>query len=133
LSSTKDALTLKYQQIPKTQIEKLEKILPNNVDTVQLAMDIDSIAGKYGISIQSLLVTTKKADNATTIVQPGSANTYETVSVDVTLVSTYENFTKFIEDLESSQRITDVRGIKFISTDNGIYEYKITLDTYWLK
>ncbi len=133
IAESRDVLLEKYQKIPKNDISRLEKILPDNIDTVRLAMDFDSIASKYGISIKDIRVTSARDNNATTVAQPVSGGLYEKVSVSFQFTSTYENFRKFVSDIEESLRITDIRSTSFNSTENGLYNYSVTIDTYWLK
>jgi Tfp pilus assembly protein PilO len=132
LERTRDELLVKYQAIPKEEVENLKKLLPDNVDTVKLAMDLDAIGSKYGISITELNVTTDKKDNSTSVIST-SESPYDKVLVSFSVIATYPNFLQFIKDVESSLRIADVRSITFKSNDNGIYEFEIDIETYWLK
>ncbi|MBX4198978.1 type 4a pilus biogenesis protein PilO [Candidatus Parcubacteria bacterium] len=132
LTATRDDLSVKLANMPPTEVAKLEKILPDNVDTVNLAMTFDSIAARYGISIKSVRTVEVKTDTGTGIVQ-ASANPYEKVTVSFSFVSTYPNFRKFMADIEQSLRIIDVKSVTFQATDSGLYEYQVSVDTYWLK
>ena len=132
LTATRDDLSVKLANMPATEVAKLEKILPDNVDTVNLAMTFDSIASRYGISIKSVRTVEAKTDTGTSIVA-ASPVPYEKVTVSFSFVSTYDNFRKFMSDIEQSLRIIDVKSVSFQSTDSGIYEYQVSVDTYWLK
>lgn len=133
LTATRDDLTVKLQNTPATEIAKLEKILPDNVDTVNLAMTFDSIAARYGISIKSIRTVESKTDTGTSIVQSTGAKPYDKITVSFSFVSTYDNFRKFMSDIENSLRIIDVKSVAFQTTESGIYEYQVSVDTYWLK
>lgn len=132
LNQKRDELLLKYNSIPKEQLSRIEKSLPDHIDSVKLAVDFDSIASKYGISIKNIK-TSEKKDDSSGIIQATSIVPYQTVTVNFSFVSTYDNFRKFMRDIESSLRIIDIRSVGFISTDNGLYEYTVSIDTYWLK
>ncbi len=136
LSEKRDALLLKYNQIPKAEISRIEKALPDNVDSVRLALDFDSIAAKYGISLKSIKTgdkTQQQQDIGGGIMAPTATNVYETAPVVISFVSNYENFRKFMKDIESSLRVIDVKAVTFTSTDTKLYEYAVTIDTFWLK
>ena len=45
----------------------------------------------------------------------------------------YENFVKFMKDLEQSLRIVDVTALSFKANANNIYDYSVSIKTYWLK
>jgi hypothetical protein len=132
LTQKRDELLIKYNSIPKDQLERLEKALPDHIDSVRLAVDFDSIASKYGISIKNIKTTAKKEDNGS-VIQPASTNAYDTVRVDFSFVSTYDNYRKFMKDIESSLRVIDIRTASFSASDNGLYDYTVSIDTYWLK
>ena len=133
ISETTEEINAKYQEIPKTEIDRLNKVLPDNVDTVRLALDLDGIASKYGISIRRVEVDRIQEDNAGIIDVSGSNQPYERVGVTFTFISNYTGFVNLLGDLEKSLRITNVRDINFITTESGLYEHKVSIETYWLK
>lgn len=132
LAKKRDDLEAKYNNTPEQEIARLEKILPGNVDTVNLAMTFDSIAARYGISIKSIRAVDKKDDLGTAIVQSNNAP-YDAVTVSFSFISTYPNFRKFMADIETSLRIIDMKSVAFQATESGLYEFQVSVDTYWLK
>lgn len=132
IGETKSELSLQLADIPSSDVAKLKKVLPDSVDTVRLAMDLDAIGSKHGISVNTVQVGSANEDNASAI-REDSGNTYERVTISFSFISTYENFRNFMDELERSARITDVRSVAFQSTDSGLYEYRISIETYWLK
>lgn len=132
ISQARDALLVNYEAIPLAEREKLLKVLPDNIDSVRLALDLDTIASRYGIAITSVRVD--KADpNAALAVLPDSALPYEKALVTVGFAANYENFARFIADLEKSLRIMDVKALNFRVTDEGVYQHELKIETYWLK
>ncbi|KKU50078.1 MAG: hypothetical protein UX71_C0002G0049 [Parcubacteria group bacterium GW2011_GWA1_47_10] len=134
---TRDRLLINYNSIPKSEIDRLSKALPENIDTVRLAHELDSIGAKYGISIKDLAVDTEANKNATNVALPGSGMPYEKALVRVSFVSDYGDFRRFLEDLEKSLRIMDIRSVKFEvpveRAQSGLYEHELTIETYWVK
>lgn len=124
-------LEAEYRQIPKPELDRLDKALPDSVDTVRLALDLDNIAARYGITLKKVTVD-RLLEEGTGVINVGN-NYYEKVNVTVTFTSNYSNFTKFLSDLEKSLRIANVRAIYFLPSDAGIYDHRITIETYWLK
>ena len=133
IAETRDRLLVNYEAIPRAQIERLEKILPNNVDTVRLALDLDALSGRYGITLKDVQVETKSDPNAALVAVSDKRLPYEKVTVSFSLISNYPNFVKMLADLERSLRIMDVKAITFKALDIGLYEHKMTVETYWLK
>jgi Tfp pilus assembly protein PilO len=132
ISETNASVEDQYRKIPKAEIERLNKVLPDNIDTVRLALDLDGMAGVYGISLKKVQVDRQEEDN-TGVISIGNSNPYEKVNVTFTFISNYPNFTRFLADLEKSLRIANVRSIHFQTNTVGLYEHKITIETYWLK
>lgn len=133
LSDIRDDLEVKYENLPPAEVARLEKILPSNVDTVSLALNFDSIAARYGISLKSIRTIESKLDTGTAIVQSNNKKPYERVTVSFSFVSTYPNFRKFMADIENSLRIIDVKSVEFQATESGVYEFQVSVETYWLK
>jgi len=133
ISETTDIIQSKYQNIPKAEIDKLNKVLPDNVDTVRLALDLDGIASQYGITINRVEVD-RQLENSANVIDVDSASLpYEKVNVTFTFLSNYSNFIRFLSDLERSLRITNVRTINFQTGESGLYEHRVSIETYWLK
>ncbi len=133
LEAKRDELLVKYQNMPKQRVDELTKVLPDNVDTVNLAMNLDTIGSKYGISIKSIQSAKADQNNSSTIIQGVPSSPYGSASFNFNFVSTYSNFRKFMQDIEHSLRVTDIQAVSFNSTSNGLYEYDVTIKTYWLK
>ncbi|HRH25597.1 MAG TPA: type 4a pilus biogenesis protein PilO [Parcubacteria group bacterium] len=133
LIKKRNDLEAKYQNMPQNEIAKLEKVLPDNVDTVNLAVNFDSIAAKYGISIKKISTVDQVDQSGAAIVQDSSGGSYKPVTVIFSFTAPYEDFRDFIGDIEQSLRITDIKSVSFESNDDGLYEYSLAVQTYWLK
>ncbi len=133
IAETRDALLLSYESISPLEKERLLKVLPDNIDAVRLALDLDTIAGRYGVAIKDVQVETKPDQNLSLAVLPGQAQVYQNATVTFSFISSYENFTKLLGDLERSLRIMDVKSVNFRTADSGLYEHRVTVITYWLR
>lgn len=130
----RDRLLINYNSLPKAEIDRVSKVLPANVDTVRMALDLDNIASRYGIAIKDVAIDTSAERNTNEIVLPEGQKPYEKTLVSVSFISNYQNFRKFLEDLEKSLRIMDVKSIRFQSgSESGLYEHKLLLETYWIQ
>ena len=129
----RDNLMVTYNMFPVEEIDRINKILPDNIDTVELALDLDTMASAHDISIKSVQTTMNKGDSRGLIVLPENAGVYEKATISISFVANYENFMRLIADIERSLRIMDIKLISFQANDSGLYEYKISAETYWLK
>ncbi len=129
----KDQLLVKYEALPVAEIERINKVLPDSVDTVRLALDLDGMASRYGIAIKNIQTVTDADKDTNLIVLPEVAGAYEKATISFGFVSNYENFMRLLADIEKSLRIIDVRSISFQTGESSLYDYQISIDTYWLK
>jgi Tfp pilus assembly protein PilO len=143
LQAIRDRLLAKYNTFSTSDLDRLTKLLPDNVDNVRLVLDIDHIASAYGMRIKDVAVSTVEERAAGTI--GPSKNIYESVTLAFSMVSSYDNLINFVRDLEKSLRIVDIKEISLVSIVNApvqpgdvgvqqdLYRYSIDLETYWLK
>jgi Tfp pilus assembly protein PilO len=129
----RDRLQVTYATLPVAEIERVSKVLPDNIDTVRLALDLDSMASRYGISIDSIKVEVGAAGGTDLVVLPEYAEVYDKATVSFSFVSNYGNFMRLLADVEKSLRIMDIKSVSFESNESGLYEYEISVETYWLK
>jgi hypothetical protein len=83
-------------------------VLPDNIDIVQLALDLDGVASRHGISIKSVKAEVGASQSSETIVLPENAGVYEQATISLSFVSSYEDFASFLADIEKSLRVMDV-------------------------
>lgn len=131
IAEARDNLLTSYESIPATEKDRLAKALPSNIDTVEIARDLDGIAGGYGITLKNIQVDTKSSNGQ--IVLPDYQAPYNKVTISFTFVASYQSFVKFMEDLEKNLRIMDVKSVHFEVGENNLYEHTVVVETYWLK
>lgn len=137
LTAKRDELLIKYQAIPKEEIDRLDKVLPDRVDTVKFALDLDKVGSKYGITLKSLKVSPVSNSDDSSEIDLSSASTsapssFETTTIEFSFVSTYDSFDKFMADIGKSLRIMNIQKLSFTSTEDDLQEFKVTVETYWL-
>lgn len=152
LSSSREVLRSKFNKISQEEKSELEKLLPDTVDNVRLIIDINNIAEQFGIVIRDISInsTEEKGNQVSTPRTQGSSfegvieeNSIQyvdkskigVISFSFSVSAKYEVFLEFLKQLEESLRIVDIRNIEISrNADEGVfYDYKVTLDTYWLK
>ncbi len=129
----RDRLLISYEDFPRTEIDRINKIIPDNIDTVRLAFDLDGMAARYGISIKSVQVTVGTNEDARDVILQKSNEVYEKATVSIGFVSNYDNFMRLLADIEKNLRIMDIKQISFQTTETGLYDYQVSVETYWLK
>lgn len=124
-------LAEEYKRFSQTDLEAVKKILPDQVDNIQLVLDMDGIARSKGMELKNIKIDEEKISKDAAL--GPQKNPYGSISVSFKTSGTYANFGAFLEKLEQSLRIVDVTALSFKSTETGIYDYSVTLKTYWLK
>ena len=133
----RDGLRAKFNNLKPIDIEKLSKLLPDNIDSVRLIIDINNIAAKYGMSqIFAITLsapgiisgaTDKKnqsssgsSNNASSDETDGAISSigsdgrlYGSVKLGFSVSGTYENFLQFLNELEDSLRVVDIISLSF--------------------
>lgn len=133
IAESRNNLQSNYDAIPQEEKERLFKVLPDNMDTVTLARDLDAIAAEHGISIKSVQVETNPKSESATIALPEATVPYEKATVSFSFISDYPHFVEFLSDLEKNLRIMDMKSATFRVAESGLYEHQLTVETYWLK
>lgn len=133
LRELRGALEDKRNNIDDAQVDRLLKLLPNNLDSVRLVLDLDAIAIKYGMRLSGLTIEEKVDAPPQGELSQGDSQKYNSINIGFGVKGSYSNIRSFIRALEASLRLVDVESITFASEAEGIYDFKIDLKTYWLK
>ena len=138
-SSTKiveerDSLVAKRNTITSTDQARLERLLPSNIDNIRLIIEVSKIAEGRNLIAKNISVGDMSGGTTDTTTTIGQSSTpYGTISLKFSVNSSYANFLNLLQDLENNLRLLDITNITFTSTDNGFYDFNVTLNTYWLK
>ncbi len=137
IENTKNELLTKFNNISAEDKKDIETVLPNSMNFVRLVSQIDAVAAKYGISINK---TSSKAINdpsGNSADGTQSAKLYNSATIGFSFDASYDKFNVFMDDLEKSMRVLDIRSVKLNSQkdkdQDNVYSYDIEFETYWLK
>jgi hypothetical protein len=154
LQKTRDNLIASYKAITPVDKDRINRFLPNTVNNIQLILEIQQIASKYGLSIQNISFKPPVNDDDQAPVDPkATTKTAKTVKQkEVVLFGTfdlefktradYATFQLFVADLEQNLRLIDIVNIDFVvptyskqmvDVDPNIYDFSLKIKTYWLK
>ncbi len=138
LELKRDEFLTTYNSFSQDNLRRLQKIVPDKINTVKFVTDIDAIGGKHGITIKSIRVTEEVVDSAQEItLDPLLIKPYQTTTISFNFSTRYENLVSFLKDLEKSLQMVDIKSVSFQVADegvnNGIHEYEVSIQTYWLK
>jgi Tfp pilus assembly protein PilO len=145
LREARDKLLETYNNLDASKVERVKRMVPEGIDNVKLAIEIDSLASRMGLGLKGIDIkdpsggssVLKRAPVSITNTDPQSP--YGTATITFTVVGSYAKFNEFLANLETSLRLIDVKGISFtaprstIAKDKDLFEFQVTVDTYWLR
>ena len=140
LQQLKASLLQRYNSFNPTDLDRVQKLLPDHVDNVALILDLDNLAARYQMPIENVDVSAPATaiSGETGVATIGaSSQKYDSVTLRFATRGSYDDFLSFMKDLEQSLRIVDLVQLN-ISPDAlqegpQNYGYEMTLRTYWSK
>lgn len=132
IETKKSELLAKYNSISESDKKDIETLLPSSLSFVKLISQIDTVAAKYGISIDRITEKELSSSAGNSIAEAQPERPYNSSLIGFSFTASYDKFRSFVDELEKSLRILDVRSVKIIPRENGIYEYSVEFETYWL-
>lgn len=132
LQQTRDTLLSKYNTLSPASLARLAKMIPDNVDNVRLILDIDSIANRYGMRVSDVALDADTSRTDRGQIGPDESR-YASRLLSFSVTGSYTEFRAFLEDLEQSLRLVDVMKVEFTATESGVYDFAVSIKTYWLK
>jgi Tfp pilus assembly protein PilO len=134
LVKTRDKVLKTYNQIDPINQDRLDKIVPDNVDNVRLIIDVNGVASRHNIVVKNIKTSTSgDASGQTSEIDTNNASEYNTVVLSFDISTNYQTFVAFLKDLEASLRILEISKITLKATDTGIFDYTVEAKTFWLK
>lgn len=132
LDQVRSSLEERYNSLSTADLRRLKKFLPERIDDVRLILDVTSLAEEGGIDLRDVRISEEDSRNSRR--EQDSVEGIETLVLSFNFDSTYGDFLNLLLDLESSLRVIDVTELSFVATDNpNIYEFSVTIKTYWLR
>lgn len=130
LRSVRDQLLSKRNTFASDDVQKLQEVLPDNVDNIRLIIDINNIASRHGLALGGVNIGDIGGKKNT--LAAGSSGPVGKVDVGFTVTTSYDGMLSFLNDLEHSLRLVDVEKLSFTAGANDSSTYTFGIRTYWL-
>ncbi len=134
IETKRTGLLARYNAIPIEDRERIEKLLPDHIDSVRLIIDINNIASQYGMTLKNIALS--ESENTEALTGQGSigpsGDQFKAVGLKFGVSGSYEDFRSFLADLEQSLRLVDIKTISFAAAKGEDYDYSVTISTYKL-
>ena len=133
LHTVRDGLITKRNAFPPADIDKLQHILPDNVDNIRLIIDISNIAARHNLALTNVELGDLNPKKTAKAGVEGGADPVGSVVVGFSVsTANYDDFLSFVTDLEHSLRLVDINKIAFSSGSGTLTTYAMSVRTYWL-
>ena len=133
LKGVRDQLLSKRNTFAASDVQKLQEILPDNVDNIRFLIDINNIAARHNLSLKNVqLGTITNGTTAQAANLAASGGPVGSVDISFSVNASYNDMLAFLQDVEHSVRITDVEKLDFSTSAVNNPDYSFTVRTYWL-
>lgn len=120
----------------QVELDRLERLLPREINPVLFVMELDTIAKEQGMSLKNIKFTEVKSETSTVAAVAATApkKPYETFTLSFDITGSYASFTNFLQQIEQGLRVTDITAITLVANDKvDVYQYTVKAQTYWMK
>ncbi len=123
-------ITKKYNQIDSKDLFKIQKMIPEHINNIELIVDIDRLAKKNNIRNLGNLAFIQSVKNKK---EKGKLNIsehkdFDSVVLEFSFISNYDNFKALLDDLRRSVRLVDVVGVEVRPQANKEDEFNTNLE-----
>jgi len=153
IQQIRDNLLGQYNEIPESNLYVVDRILPNELNTVRMLIELDQIAISSGLSVSDISFS-NRSDQVTDISQGdqpvGPQTPYESAELSFSVSGSYDDALAFIRNIERSTRLIDILELSISNQSEEEQEgqtvapseqtaplgdnisFSITGKTYWL-
>lgn len=130
LQKIRDDFLSKYNSISPSDLDRLNKFLPSNMEAIKLIIQIESVARGRDVWLNRIDVEGVKSSSKSKFSVSGGGKYYNIVPLNMSVSGSYDNLLMFLSDLESSLHLFDVEEMNFNASEEP-YEFRIRASTYW--
>jgi Tfp pilus assembly protein PilO len=133
IENRKNQLLEEFSRISEADRKNIDTILPNNLDFVKLTAQIDAVGAKNGVQINRVSYREVDPSVGDSIAEAQPTKPFRSAVISFSFDTTHERFGNFMDSLEKSLRILDVRSVRINAMQGGLNTYMVEFETYWLK
>jgi hypothetical protein len=135
VESAKELERLKsiYQDIKPQDMAKLESFLQEQYDPTEFVLYVHRIAENYGLTITNFDIKGTIPARSSSNQNDFNSDLFDTTTFSFNVSTSYKVFIALLKDLERSLKPLDITEISFTSSELDDYNFRVTLQTYWLK
>lgn len=128
------SLLQKKNSFNALELDRLETLVPGEIDGVKALVDLERLAGSQGLIFNHVAIDLlggegeDDSDEEVVVTEDGLG----TLDISFNVVGTYADFKSFLESLEKSLVLMDVTEIAFQTAEGELTNYTVTVRLYAL-
>src|SRR3989344_1643428 len=132
LQETRDNLLSTYNSISKSDLDKLNQVMPQETDTGGILVSLEKIAQDRGVRLRKVEFRINQDDKNVKTIQ-ASNSMFNTIDLSLVVSAGYDSFKSFLNALEKSSRVMDVTDMSFSVGKTDLYEFTVQANAYYSK
>jgi len=126
----RDDLLVKYTSISKDDLDRLDKILPNQPGAMKFILEMENISQRNGVVMKNIEVK-DTGNKASAGAGEGGGGSVQSIPFSMSVTSPYASFRSFLKDIERDLRLTDINSMRVSAGEKDFYEFNLTGTFYW--
>lgn len=120
-----------YNSISQENIDKVNKMIPSNSDSMKLVVQIENMMKKRGLNFKSIDI--KESAKESSVKKEGEEDkVVSPLSLSIKAQGSYRALYLFLEDAERSLRLMDIGSVKINTVgDKEVYDFSVEIVSYW--
>ncbi len=130
-----EAKITEKQGHPAVDIERLNTLVPSEIDEVKILADLSELARKHNVLFGNVSVMNNDMKPQSAVAdgsQKGNFRDLIATDLQFGLIGTYDQFKAFLADIESSLMLHEITNISFQATEGILEQYGVTVRVYAL-
>ncbi|TSC70387.1 MAG: hypothetical protein CEO12_411 [Parcubacteria group bacterium Gr01-1014_46] len=117
INEKREAILSEYNSIPEADIDRLNKMVPETLNSVELLNNLSVIGAQHGIIIKEFRAVDTSSNNSDVVSNTGSP--YKTNTITMRLTGQYNQFINYLWNVESGLSLIDVTNLIIRSSSEG--------------
>lgn len=130
LQTLRDKLLSQYNAISQDDRDRLNKLLPLQIDSSNLIVMFEEIVKAHGLLLKKVDVKESKQPAGSLAVLGEVSSPYKSINLSLLVSGPYAAVLALFSDLDKSLRLVDIENISFSAAATDTYEFNITARTY---
>lgn len=137
LMQNRDALIQTLNSVSREDLRRIDLALPQGARSAEMLALLEVLAQKNNVLLRQVDLVEESAAGKGGQPRPGGISTpapsgpYQELPVTLSVLSPYEAFKSFLDDLENNLRIIDVTGLSFTASGRNQFDFTIKAKTYY--